>query len=111
MSNNISFWGNVVKDAELKVFRDKPVLKFAVANNVGYGDHEMTNFFACELRGPLAELMVDKILKGRGIEVIGLFKANTHNDKTYLNVNVDRFVLTDKKPQSLAPSESEQEPY
>ena len=70
MSNSISFVGRLGGDAEAKKVGDYDLLEFRVANNVGYGDKQTTNWFTCQKWGKIGKL-ADMLKKGTQVFVTG----------------------------------------
>ncbi len=71
MSNSIAFVGHLGQDAELRRVGENTVLEFTVANNVGYGERKITNWFRCNLWGKQAQSLEPMLLKGKQVFVTG----------------------------------------
>ncbi len=84
MSNIMTFTGNLGNDAEVQILPSgTPVLKFKIANNVGYGTKRNTTWFNVSLFGKLAEStkFTDLMLKGTNVFLSGEFSARTFTGK------------------------------
>jgi len=67
-----------------------PVLKFSVANNVGWGEKRTTLWIGCALFGTRAEKLQGFLLKGTKVFVRGELSMNVSSQgKSFLNLNVD----------------------
>jgi len=71
MSNSVSFVGRLGRDSELKPVGDSNVLEFSVANDVGFGDKQSTNWFRCSLWGKQAVSLEPYLLKGKQVFISG----------------------------------------
>lgn len=71
MSNSISLVGRVGQEPELKHVGDYSVLEFSVANDVGFGDKKVTNWFRCTVWGKRATSLQPYLNKGKQVFVIG----------------------------------------
>ena len=91
--NTFTFTGRLASDPELQVTRKgTKLLKFNVANNTGYGDHEHANFFNCSVFGSYAESLSSFMGKGCEVTVNGevniTSKQNNDGSTTrYTNIN------------------------
>jgi single-strand DNA-binding protein len=81
MSNSINFLGNIVRDPELKQVGENSVLEFNCANNVGFGDRQVTNWFRCTMWGKRAQSLSDHLKKGQQIFVIGQLSLKKFTNK------------------------------
>ncbi len=70
MSNSITFIGRLTRDSEKKDV-GSGLLSFSVANDVGFGDKKVTNFFNCNIWGKRAETLSAHLTKGKQIVVYG----------------------------------------
>ena len=70
--NTFTFTGRLTSDPELQVTsKGTKLLKFSVANNTGYGEHEHANFFNCSVFGSYAESLSRFMEKGCEVTVNG----------------------------------------
>ncbi len=95
MSNNISFVGRLGSDPELKHVGDYTVLELNVANNTGFGDKKITNWFRCTIWGNRGEKLQSFLSKGKQVFITGELSLRkfTNNDgveKTSAEVKVDQ---------------------
>ena len=81
MSNSISFVGRLGLDAELKQIGENTVLEFRVANNVGWGSRETTNWFRCSLWGRQAQNLAQYLLKGKQVYVSGELSLRPYTNR------------------------------
>lgn len=111
MSNNISFVGRVGRDAELKEIGSNVVLEFSVANDTGYGDRKVTNWFNVSMWGKRGQAIQQYILKGKQVFITGELTLRTYTNKDGVekmspDVNISHldFLSGDKEESDSAPS-------
>lgn len=73
MANNISVICRLARDAKLEhTTSGTAVLKFTVADDVGFGNNKTTNWWDCQLWGKQAEGKLSELLtKGKQVVVFG----------------------------------------
>ena len=81
MSNSISFLGRVANDPELKEVGQNTILELSIADNVGFGDRQVTNWFRCTLWGKRATSLQPHISKGKQVFVTGQLTLRKYNDR------------------------------
>lgn len=112
MSNSISFVGKLGKDSERIGYAGGQLLKFSVANNVGWGDKKQTVWWNCAIFGKQAEgALMDYLVKGAQVYITGEVSFTEGKDgKTYNNVTVNNIELVGSKSdgQSQAPKQQSQ---
>jgi len=108
MSNSISFVGTIGRDAEVRYLSSgQAVLNISVANNVGWGDKQQTNWFKVAFFGKRAEgTLVNFLLKGQQIFVSGEltqreFQGNDGATKYSLEVTANTIDLVGKKLEAI----------
>ena len=69
--NEVIVNGNIVRDMEVKDTGNCLVGNFTIANNVGYGEEQKTNFVNCVLFGDRVESLVEYLVKGCKVLVEG----------------------------------------
>ena len=69
--NKLLVNGNIVRDMEVKDTGKCLVGNFTIANNVGYGEDQKTNFVNCVLFGDRVESLVQYLVKGCKVLVDG----------------------------------------
>lgn len=71
--NTCTFIGRCTRDAEMQVVGQKgtSLVKWAIANNTGFGQYEKTNFFNCQMWGKQGESVMNFLKKGKQIAVTG----------------------------------------
>lgn len=80
--NNISFVGNIVADAQVRQAGQKNVINLRVADNVGFGDKKVTNFFdVSSFRNANSEKFVNILTKGSKVFISGEFKTRNWKSK------------------------------
>ena len=90
---------NLGRDAVLSTTpTGKSVLKFNVAEQIGWGDHKSTSWWSCVLWGPRAVSLAPYLKKGMAVMVIGeasLRKYTTKAgvEKEQLDINVDEIEM------------------
>lgn len=109
MSNSFSFVGTVGRDAELRYTpTSTAILQVTIANNVGFGDKQKTNWIRVSLFGKRAEgQLKDFLKKGQQVFVIGELSTSEYTDKngvnkTVLEVNANSIDLVGKREQQPA---------
>lgn len=95
MANNISFVGRLGGEPELKHVGSYSVLEFSVANNTGFGDKQVTNWFRCTIWGARGEKLQSYLSKGKQVFITGelsLRKYTTNDgvEKMSPDVKVDQ---------------------
>lgn len=81
MSNNISFIGRIGNDPELKQIGQNDLLELNVANNVGFGERQSTNWFRCSIWGKRATSLQPHLTKGKQIFVTGQLSLREYTNK------------------------------
>ena len=69
--NKVLVNGNVVRDMEVKDTGKCLVGTFTIANNVGFGEDQKTNFVNCVLFGDRVESLVEYLVKGCKVLIDG----------------------------------------
>ena len=108
--NKIIVTGNLTKDMEVEITsNDKVHGKLSIANNVGYGENQKTNFLMCDLYGQRVDTLSKYLVKGAKVLINGqLNVTNIEKEdgwKTYVNVYVEdiellKFVDDEKENKS-----------
>jgi single-strand DNA-binding protein len=113
ISNVFSFTGTVGRDAEQRFIPSgQAVLTVTVANNVGFGDKQQTNWVRCTIWGKRADgQLKDFLKKGQQVFVSGElvqkeYQAQDGTTKSSLELNCSIMDLVGKRDQS---SESAQQ--
>ena len=115
MSNIFSFTGTVGRDAEVRYIPSgQAILSVTVANNVGFGDKQKTNWVRVNLWGKRAEgQLKDFLKKGQtvfcsGEMTLSEYQANDGSTKSNIELNANIIDLIGKKdgsaPQRPAPA-------
>ena len=83
MSNVFSFTGTVGRDAEVRYLQSgAAILTVTVANNVGFGDKQKTNWVRVNVWGKRAEgQLKDYLLKGQQVFVSGELSTSEYEAK------------------------------
>lgn len=83
MANNISVIGRLAAYSELKhTASGSAVLEFRIADDVGFGDKKVTNWWRCALWGKQAEgKLVEFLKKGQQVVVFGEATMREWTDK------------------------------
>lgn len=90
MSNSISFIGNCTTDAKVKNVNGNSVLEVTVANNVGYGEKQSTNWIRVSY-WKNAEKLANYLVKGQPVFVSGELTSNeytTQDGRTKMQLSV-----------------------
>ena len=69
--NKVIINGHLVKDMEVKDTGKCLVGNFTIANNVGFGENQKTNFVNCVMFGDRVESLVEYLVKGCKVLVEG----------------------------------------
>ena len=69
--NKLLVNGNIVRDMEVKDTGKCLVGTFTIANNVGFGEDQKTNFVNCVMFGDRVESLVEYLVKGCKVLVDG----------------------------------------
>lgn len=107
--------GNLGKDAVLAhTANGKAVLKFSVAEQIGYGEHKSTSWWNCSLWGVRAEKLGSLLRKGTTVCVTGeasirKYQAKDGQQKESLEINVDSLELFSRAGFPSASEEQAQE--
>ena len=96
--NKIIVTGNLTKDMEVEITStDKIHGKISIANNIGYGENQKTNFLMCDLYGQRVDTLSKYLVKGAKVLINGqLNVTNIEKEdgwKTYVNVYVEDIEL------------------
>lgn len=105
MSNNISFVGRVGQPPELKEVGSSTVLEFSVANDTGFGDRKVTNWFRCAFWGRRGQAVQPYLEKGKQVFITGELTLRKYNDKENVerwshDVNVNQLDLVGGNPNN-----------
>ena len=101
MSNSISFVGKLGKDSERKATQNGQMLKFSVAENVGWGERKTTKWWNCTLFGKQAEgSLMDYLTKGASVFIVGEVSFSEYEGKTYNNVTIKHIELVGSRGDS-----------
>ena len=85
--NKLLVNGNLVKDMEVKDTGKCLVGNFTIANNVGFGEDQKTNFINCVLFGDRVESLVEYLVKGCKVLVEGelaIEQYEINDEKRYI---------------------------
>lgn len=122
--NKIFISGNIGKGSVRVTPSGKTVCNFSVADQIGFGDNEQTQWWECSLWGKRAEnpKLTDMLVKGTRVTVTGKAELEPAGDyPAKLKLFVDDFMQIDAKnsnaeggtakpkPQSVSEVRSEQE--
>ena len=84
--NKVIVNGNLVRDMEVKDTGKCLVGNFTIANNVGFGEDQKTNFVNCVLFGDRVESLVEYLVKGCKVLIEGelaIEQYEVDNEKRY----------------------------
>ena len=85
--NKLLVNGNLVRDMEVKDTGKCLVGNFIIANNVGYGEDQKTNFVNCVLFGDRVESLVQYLVKGCKVLIEGelaIEQYEVNDEKRYV---------------------------
>lgn len=100
--NSCSFVGRLTRDAEMQNVGAKgtALVKFAIANNTGYGQYARTNFINVQMWGNTGTNVMRWLKKGKQVAVTGQLENNKWTGKDGLEH--DSWTLTCNAIQLLA---------
>jgi single-strand DNA-binding protein len=79
MSNSINFVGHCSSDAKVRTIANgNQVLEVSVANNVGYGDKQVTNWIRVSYWTKNADKLLEYFTKGQSVFVSGELSTNEY---------------------------------
>jgi len=81
MSNNFSGLCRLVADPELKKIGENDLLSFRAANNCGFGERQVTNWFNCSLCGKRGVSIYPYLEKGKMIWLSGILTLRAYTNK------------------------------
>ena len=85
----ITVLGKLGKDVEVKSVNGTTLAKFSIAENVGFGDKQVTIWYDVSLWGKQAESkLIDYLNKGTQVHVSGEFSQREYNGKQYNEIRV-----------------------
>ena len=100
---HITIAGHLGRDAETREAGHSVVTSFSIA--VSDKRNDRTNWFSCSLWGSRGEKLRQYLVKGKAVLVTGGLTTREHNEKQYLEVNVDdlSFLGSGSEASSSAP--------
>lgn len=114
--NQITITGRLVRDAVLKNINGKNLLTFDVANNIGYGQYQKTNFYTVNRWGDSGLKIAQYLTKGSGVGVTGQESMNewtggdgvSHSSRVITAHDIIFLGSSNKKEQDDSAATSEQ---
>lgn len=103
MSNSINFVGHCSSDAKVRTIANgNQVLEVSVANNVGYGEKQVTNWIRVSYWTKNADKLLEYFTKGQSVFVSGELSTNEYfaqdgNKRFQLLVKANILELVGKK--------------
>ena len=92
MINTVIIQGNLGQAPE----RVGKIVKFSIANKVGFGENVKTFWINIVTAGKTAELCEKYLEKGSSVVVDGQLQINKHDEKYYTNVFVNKIEFLSK---------------
>ena len=106
----ITVLGKLGKDVEVKSVNGTTLAKFSIAENVGFGDKQVTIWYDVSLWGKQAESkLIDYLNKGTQVHVSGEFSQREYNGKQYNEIRVYDLKLCGGK-QEAQPQQAQPKP-
>lgn len=100
----ITVLGKLGKDVEVKSVNGTTLAKFSIAENVGFGDKQVTIWYDGSLWGKQAESkLIDYLNKGTQVHVSGEFSQREYNGKQYNEIRVYDLKLCGGKQEAQPP--------
>ena len=112
----ITVLGKLGKDVEVKSVNGTTLAKFSIAENVGFGDKQVTIWYDVSLWGKQAESkLIDYLNKGTQVHISGEFSQREYNGKQYNEIRVYDLKLCGGKqeaqPQQAQPPQQPKPTY
>ena len=110
--NNCVFIGRTTKDVELRYSQDnKPIARFSIAVDRGWGDNKKTSFFNVVAFGKTAESIEKNVKKGTKIAIRCEAEQNDYTDNNGITHRSVNFILNDWEfCESKGQTQTTQEP-
>lgn len=109
--NKITITGRLGRDSELRSLPDgSPILAFAVADDVGFGDKKKTQWFNCSIFGKRGQALEAHLKKGQQVTAFGSLDLREWTDKDGAKrvtpeIRIDDIALTgDRQSTTPAPA-------
>ena len=114
--NKVVLSGNLTKDMDVEITsNDKIHGIISLANNVGYGDNQKTNFIICDIYGNRVDTLSKYLLKGTKVLITGQLNINNveREDgwKTYVNVYVEDIEILKFVEEKESPKQNKSKKY
>ena len=108
----ITVLGKLGKDVEVKSVNGTTLAKFSIAENVGFGDKQVTIWYDVSLWGKQAESkLIDYLNKGTQVHVSGEFSQREYNGKQYNEIRVYDLKLCGGKQEAQPQQPQQQSSY
>lgn len=112
--NVISITGRLTRDAVIKNINTKQLMTFGVANNIGFGQYEKTNFYTVNMWGDRGLKLCQYLKKGTSVGITGQESLNewigndsvSHSERV-INAHDIVFVGGSSKKQSSSSDDEE----
>lgn len=112
--NVISITCRLTRDAVIKNINTKQLMTFGVANNIGFGQYEKTNFYTVNMWGDRGLKLCQYLKKGTSVGITGQESLNewigndgvSHSERV-INAHDIVFVGGSSKKQSSSSSDEE----
>lgn len=105
--NNCSFVGRIGRDAVTRSTQNSKATGWALAVDVGFGDHKQTLWLDCTLWGDYGEKTGPYIKKGDRLGVTGEVGTREYDGKTFVTLNVHKVDLMGSKKDGDTPARTE----
>lgn len=107
----ITVLGKLGKDVEVKSVNGTTLAKFSIAENVGFGDKQVTIWYDVSLWGKQAESkLIDYLNKGTQVHISGEFSQREYNGKQYNEIRVYDLKLCGGKQEAQPQQQSSYTP-
>ena len=107
----ITVLGKLGKDVEVKSVNGTTLAKFSIAENVGFGDKQVTIWYDVSLWGKQAESkLIDYLNKGTQVHVSGEFSQREYNGKQYNEIRVYDLKLCGGKQEAQPQQQAQPKP-
>ena len=107
--NKFIVTGNLTKDSELKFIpaTGLAICKFTIANNEGWGDKKIVNYFNCTAFKGKAEAIANYTHKGSKVLIEGIIQQGSYDKQDGTKVYTTDFIVD--KIEFLSKKEEQQE--
>ena len=109
--NNVNIIGNLTRDVELRYTTDqKPIARFSIAVNDGYGEQQRTSYIPIVVFGKQAENADRYLSKGSKVAVNGRIQTGSYEKEGRTIYTTDIIASNIEFPSTKQSANSEKKP-